>query len=268
MREAFPCAGGGGLAQVLPLIGRVEEHVDELGQAGGRQRRVLLHQGVGHPVHRGLGVVVGAPVGGQPVDARASVAPDHIQPAAVVQAIEQLGAEPAVAAEPVADRAVAERGVDVGRVSLSQTRDLGKHRVGQLPARGVPDAVRRSWVHQRAQLGGDETVVDEEVLLQRQPWVAALQVTRAVASDTMPQRQVLRAGRRAQRVGLHEAAESLDGLGQGRGREQAAGDGIAAQCRDVAVKVGGHRARCGDPAPGCGSSPGPVCGRTCRHRPA
>ena len=50
-----------------------------------------------------------------------------------------------------------------------------------------------------------EAVVDEEVLFQRQAWLSPFQITGAIAGDAMPQRKVLRARRRPDRVGLHEA---------------------------------------------------------------
>jgi DNA gyrase subunit B len=71
--------------------------------------------------------------------------------------------------------------------------------------------------------------VDEEVLLQRQAGVAALQVARRIALDAVAQGQVLGAGRGAQRVSLDKAAELLGGPDQGGGGEQAARHGVAAQ---------------------------------------
>jgi hypothetical protein len=166
---------------------------------------------------------------GQRVAARAAVAPHDVQLAAVVQAVEQFGAQPAVAAEPVLHRALAEPRVDVGRVRLAEFSHHLKHLLRELPARLVPHAPRGPRVHQRAQLGRDEAVVDEEILLQRQRGIAPLQVAGAVIADALAQRQVLGARRRAQRVGLHEATEPLHGVHQrGRG-EQAARHGVAAQ---------------------------------------
>ena len=60
-------------------------------------------------------------------------------------------------------------------------------------------------MHQRQVLPRQEAVVDEAVLLDREPGVAALEVAGAIAGDAMAQRQVLGARRRADRVGLDEA---------------------------------------------------------------
>ena len=83
-------------------------------------------------------------------------------------------------------------------------------------------------MHQRQQAARHEAVVDEAVLLDVQPRIAALEIARAIALDAMAQRQVLRARRRADRVGLHEA-EAVDRLLQRGRRKQRAGDGVAAQ---------------------------------------
>ena len=68
-------------------------------------------------------------------------------------------------------------------------------------------------MHQRVHFARHEAVVDEEVLLDRQLRIAALEVTGTVVDDAMAQRQVLRACRRADGIGLHEA-ELRDGLGK------------------------------------------------------
>src|SRR6478735_7656149 len=64
---------------------------------------------------------------------------------------------------------------------------------------------RRARVHQRADLARQEAVVDEEVLLDVEPRIAPRQIAGAVAGDAVTQRQVLRPGRGANRVGLDEA---------------------------------------------------------------
>ena len=80
-----------------------------------------------------------------------------------------------------------------------------------------------------------EAVVDEDVLLDAERGVAPLEIAGAVAVDAMAQRQVLRARRRADRVGLHEA-ERVDralaawsaGRGCGRRRSGAGRRALAA----------------------------------------
>jgi len=84
---------------------------------------------------------------------------------------------------------------------------------------------------------GTQTVVDEEVFLDRQLRIEAFEITGTVAGDAVAQRQVLRPCRRTDRVGLHEA-EALDGLGQRRRREQAARDGMTSQVGEVWCRHG------------------------------
>ena len=59
-------------------------------------------------------------------------------------------------------------------------------------------------MHQPMHCRRDKAVVDEEVFLDGEAVVATLEVTGAIAVDTMPQRQVLSARRGPDRIGLHE----------------------------------------------------------------
>ena len=83
-------------------------------------------------------------------------------------------------------------------------------------------------MHEGLQGARQEAVVDEEVLLDVERRVEAFEVARSVALDAVPQRQVLRARRSADRVRLHEAQLLERTLQRGR-REEAAGDGKPAQ---------------------------------------
>ena len=60
-------------------------------------------------------------------------------------------------------------------------------------------------MHQRQCGGAAEAVVDEDVLVDVEPRVAPLEVASAVAGNPVTQDQVLRARRRADRIGLDEA---------------------------------------------------------------
>ena len=76
-------------------------------------------------------------------------------------------------------------------------------------------------MHQGEHGARHEAVVDEHVLLDAERRVAALEVAGTVALDAVAQRQILRARRRADRVGLHEA-QPVDGAFQRRQREETA----------------------------------------------
>ena len=92
----------------------------------------------------------------------------------------------------------------------------------------------RAWVAR-----GQEAVVDEEVFLDAQPRVAALQVTGPVAGHAVAQRQVLGPRRGADRVGLHKT-QAPDGLRQAGRPPQAAGDGVAAELVEAGGFGRGH----------------------------
>ena len=162
------------------------------------------------------------------VEADAALAARDAQQPAVVHAVEQLGRRVARAAKPVRHLAVREVGIHLARMDDAVLAHEVQHRLRLLPARLRPRLARGARMHQRVQRARHEAVVDEEVLLDRQPRIAALEVARAVAGHAMAQRQVLRACRGADRVGLHEA-ELLDRLRQRRRLEQRAGDRVAAQ---------------------------------------
>jgi hypothetical protein len=73
-----------------------------------------------------------------------------------------------------------------------------------------------------------EAVVDEEVPVDGRARIAALEVARAVVHDVVAQREILRAGRCADPIGLHEAQAS-DRLGQGHWLEGGTSDRVAAE---------------------------------------
>ena len=64
---------------------------------------------------------------------------------------------------------------------------------------------RRARMHQRVHFARHEAVVDEEVLFDRQARIATLEVTGTVVGDAVAKRQVLRARRGADGIGLNEA---------------------------------------------------------------
>ena len=79
-------------------------------------------------------------------------------------------------------------------------------------------------MHQRLERAGDEAIVDEEILLDAELRIAALEVARAVLPHAMAQHEVLSARGRADRVGLHEG-QLLERALQAGGRREAARHG-------------------------------------------
>ena len=107
-------------------------------------------------------------------------------------------------------------------------------------------------VHQRRDVSGDEAVVDEDVFLDAKRRIQPLEIAGAVVDGAMTQRQVLRARRRADGIGLHEsqpaAARVSAGPGEtgcGRPRTGAGGRGQSARLNVLAGglwRPGGHLA--------------------------
>ena len=83
-------------------------------------------------------------------------------------------------------------------------------------------------VHQRLDAAGHEAVVHENVFVDIELGVAALEITRAVVDDAMAQREVLRTRWSPNRIGLDEAEPVERALKRG-GREERARDGGAPQ---------------------------------------
>jgi hypothetical protein len=116
---------------------------------------------------------------------------------------------------------------------------IGQHLDGLAPRVGVPRAPGLARVHEREVLARQEAVVDQAVFLDGQARVAAFEIAGAVVLHAVAQREVLRACRRPDGVGLHEA-ESADRGGQ-RGRlEEGACDGVAAQVVEGRVSHAAH----------------------------
>jgi hypothetical protein len=105
---------------------------------------------------------------------------------------------------------------------------LEEQSVRLLSARWRPLWRNGARVHQRLDRARHESVVHEHVLVNPERRIATLQIARAVAFYAMPQRQVLRARRGADRVRLHEP-ELVEGTFQRDRSEEASGDGKAAE---------------------------------------
>ena len=103
-----------------------------------------------------------------------------------------------------------------------------EHRLRPLPARRTPGAGHAARMHERAMRARQETVVDEEILLDIERGIEAVEIADAIVGDPMPQHQVLCARRRPNGIGLDEP-EPRDRASDIGGREQAAGDRVAAK---------------------------------------
>src|SRR5215468_2697214 len=85
------------------------------------------------------------------------------------------------------------------------------------------DSGLRARMHQRLEPPRDEPVGQEEVLLEVELAIAAVEIAHAVVTHPMPQDEVLRPGRRTDRVGLDET-HALEGpLERSRGEERPRG---------------------------------------------
>ncbi|MGF6525068.1 hypothetical protein ABID77_000345 [Variovorax sp. PvP013] len=228
-----------------------DEQPHQVGQAGGRQGRVLAHHQIdqrGGPLRAALGTVIhGGRMGHRLVDPRAAVASPHPQQAAVVQAVEEVRTGVARAAPVVRHAAVGEMPLDLARMHRAplahEVQDLDR-----LASRVVvPGPGGFARMHQREVLARQEAVVHQAVLLDREALVAALEIAGAVVLDPVAQRQILRPGGRADRVGLHEA-QAPDGRRQRRRLEEGARHRVAAQV--VEIGFAWHRKDCSTARPG------------------
>ena len=83
-------------------------------------------------------------------------------------------------------------------------------------------------MHQRVERPRDEPVDKKEILFDIERRVQTFEVARAVVFNAVAQCEILRASRRADRVGLNEA-HAIECASQRRGLEQASSDSKATQ---------------------------------------
>ena len=112
-----------------------------------------------------------------------------------------------------------------------------------LPAAGrAPRRGSAARMHQGLNGARHETIVHEEVFVDVESAVKTLEITGAITSHAMPQGQVLRARRRTDGVGLHEA-QAIQRALQRCWSEEAARDGGSPQvvechmCRTAGLKT-------------------------------
>jgi hypothetical protein len=143
---------------------------------------------------------------GRLVPADPADAVGHAQQAVVAQPLQLHGGGRRGAAPAVGDPFVPEVGRRVARVRnpalTDERQQVGCPPGGHVPPVGtVPVA---AWVQERAQAAGDEAVRIEHVLVDVEGRVLPVEIAGPVAGHPLPQDQVLRPGRRTDRVGLHE----------------------------------------------------------------
>jgi hypothetical protein len=105
-----------------------------------------------------------------------------------------------------------------------------QHKLSSLLTRARPryaafrrDTAVRTRMHECLNFCGYETVIDEKIFVDAQFGVTALQITGPVARHAMAQDQILGAGGRTNRVGLHKS-HAVEGTLQGGWWKQASGD--------------------------------------------
>jgi pimeloyl-ACP methyl ester carboxylesterase len=118
--------------------------------------------------------------------------------------------------------------VDLTRMHGAALSNESEHGLGSLLPLSRPRASRRARMHQRAVCSRQEPIVDEKILLQREPRIVPLQISRPIACHAMSQHEILSAGGSADWVGLNEA-EFFDRPTERGLREQRSSDRIATQ---------------------------------------
>src|SRR5690242_16454275 len=113
---------------------------------------------------------------------------------------------------------------------------------GLFAARGGPGtssfcrhAAIGAWMHQRLQRPCYKAVVDEEVFLDAELRITALEIAIAIVLNAMSQHQVLRSRRSAYGIGLHKAQPVERTLQRG-GREETTSNSVVPQIQKVLIR--------------------------------
>jgi hypothetical protein len=85
----------------------------------------------------------------------------------------------------------------------------GKYGGGFVALRFWPRCLWRARVQERMRVAWQETIVDEEVFLDRELWITTLKVASTIVTYTVAQDQILGARRCANWIGL-DKAQALD----------------------------------------------------------
>jgi hypothetical protein len=121
--------------------------------------------------------------------------------------------------------------IDLSRVHGTVHANEFEQALDVSPANDAPRRLATARMHQAEDPVGDETVVDEEIFVDIESRVLALEIASAIVRDPVAEYQILRASRGANRIRLHEA-DRFDRIPQGRRGKQAPGDGVPAQLVD------------------------------------
>ncbi len=103
--------------------------------------------------------------------------------------------------------------VDLTRVHRTANANEFEQALDVPDTGNAPRRLATARVHQSEDTVGDEAVVDEEIFVNIEARVLALEIASAVVRDAMAEDQVLRASRGTNRVRLHEA-ESIERVRQ------------------------------------------------------
>jgi hypothetical protein len=116
--------------------------------------------------------------------------------------------------------------VHLTRMRLTQPADEVEHGVRPLPLRRCPPGADGARVHERVDLRRHEPVVDEEVFLDLEPGVASFETASPISGQALTKNEVLRPGRRLNRIGLHES-EGVERVLEIARDKEASADGVS-----------------------------------------
>ena len=169
------------------------------------------------------------------IESNARSTSHHAQPPLIVHGVEKMGGRVRASSPIVRHRAVREMTIHLLRMHDAPLSHKFEHKLRALSASTGPrqspfcrNATIGSRMHERLKLRRHEAVVDEDVLVDIELGVAPLQIARAITLHAMAQNQILGAGRRADRVGLHKS-KPVKSAFQRRWRKQTSRDRIAPQ---------------------------------------
>ena len=170
------------------------------------------------------------------IDPDPGLAACYPQQAAVVHGVEQVSRRARRAAPIVGDGAVREVFGHLAGMHRAVCADKVQKGPHVAAASRRPRSGASARVHQDLHGARDVAIVHEEVFVHVETSVSTFEIAGAVAADAVTQREILRARRCPDGIGLHEAQRVERALQRGRGEE-------AARDRSVPHVVEGHPAR-------------------------